>query len=106
MKKLIVAFVIGLLSMGTSFAASNPGLANEINEKVVIDLSDIELDQYSTDYVLVSFKIENGQIKINEIQGSQVELKKLIIKRLVQMNIESNYNADETYRYKFTFEKV
>ena len=106
MKKLILVVVFGFFSWSSLFAASTPGLDNEIGQKVVIDLSNIELDTYSEDYVLVSFKIVDGQIKINDIQGSQVELKKAIIKKLVQMEIESNYDANATYRYKFTFEKI
>ena len=105
MKKFLVMFVVGVLSISASFAAE-PNLVDEIHEKVAPDLSTVELDQYATDYVVVSFHIENGKIKINTIDGTQLELKKLIVKELVQMNVESNYDEDATYRYKFTFEKV
>lgn len=106
MKKLVLVFAFGFFSLSSLFAASTPDLESEMTEKVVIDLSDIRLDKYTEDYVLVSFKIVNGEIKINEIKGSQVELTKAIIKELVQMKIESSYDPNETYQYKFTFEKI
>ena len=105
MKKLIVVFVVGLLSASFSFAAE-PSLSEEINDKVIIDLSNVELDQYSQDYVLVSFKIVSGQIIINGVRGTQAILKKMIVKELSSMRIESNYEPNATYRYKFTFKKV
>ncbi|MFT5778153.1 MAG: hypothetical protein ACI837_001109 [Crocinitomicaceae bacterium] len=105
MRKLIVVFVLGVLSISSSLAGG-PRLVDEIKEKVILDLSDVELNQYAEDYVLVSFKIVNGKIEIKDISGTQVELKKLIVKKLVQMNIESNYNVNALYSYKFKFEKV
>jgi hypothetical protein len=106
MKKIFLTLTVGIISISSIFAGINPDLQDEMNEKVIIDLSEIQLNPYSEDFVLVSFKIEKGEIKIQNISGSQALLKKLIVKKMVQMNIESEYDADFIYRYKFTFAKI
>jgi len=105
MRNLVVVLVMTLSSM-INVLASSPSLSNEIHDKVSLDLSNIELDKYAEDYVFVSFKIQDGQIMINNIKGSQTELKKLIVKELVQMEIESEYDENKLYQYRFTFEKI
>ena len=92
--------------MSKSFAINDPSLVDEISSKVTLDLSMVELDQYTPDYVVVRFKIVDGEIKIKEIESSKFELKKLVIAKLLQMQIESDYNPEEIYAYKFTFEKI
>lgn len=106
MKKVVLVLAFGFFSLFSLFAGTVPGLDSEMEQKVVVDLSEIQLDKYVEDYVLVSFNIVDGIIKIDEISGTQVVLTKAIIKELVQMRVESKYDADVTYRYKFTFEKV
>jgi len=104
MKKLIVLCVVSLLTISSSFATKNPELVQEIERKVIVDLSGVELDEYNTDYVLVDFKIIDDEIKIVEINGTSAELKEIIIKELCEIEVDSEYNSKYTYRYKFTFE--
>jgi len=106
MKKLVVLLAVGLLTISSSFSAVNPELVREIESKVFVDLSQIELDEYNQDYVMVSFKIIDHEIKIQEINSTNSELKSKIIDELYEMRIDSDYNSRETYMYKFTFEKV
>lgn len=104
MKKLIVLFVISLLTISSSFATKNPELIQEIERKVIVDLSGIQLNEHTQDYVMVNFKIIEDEIKILEISGTSLELKEIIIKELCEIEVDSNYNSDFTYRFKFTFE--
>ena len=106
MKKVAFALMVGILAFSPTFASNNPELVEEIHEKVIIDLSTIELDKYNQDYVLVHFKISNGRIDILEAHGSTIELKELIVKKLMQLDIKSNYLESGIYRYNFTFEKI
>lgn len=92
--------------MSTSFAKGNPDLAREIENKIFVDLSTIELNESIPDYVMVSFRIINDEIKIQEINGTSEELKKIIIKELYEIRIDSEYSEDQTYVYRFTFEKI
>ncbi len=104
MKKFIL--VAALLVTSISFAAVKPSLRKEIVEKVNIDLSDIELDEFHEDFVVVSFQIKDSQILITEIQGSQEQLIESVQKELTQMCIQKEYSNTDIYNYKFTFKKV
>ncbi|MDX2360989.1 MAG: hypothetical protein QNK23_09295 [Crocinitomicaceae bacterium] len=106
MKKWIVVLVVGLVSMSMSFAANKPKLKQEIQEKVRIDLSDIYLDEFNQDYVIVSFQIINDEIKIQEINGTSAELKERIIEELCEIKVDAEYEEGETYFFKFTFKKI
>lgn len=105
MKKLIVLFAISILSVSTSLAGSDPVLLQEISQKVNMDLSTITLDQYEEDFVQVQFKIYDGLILIENIEASQSELKKLIIKELKGIHISTPYSESEVHNFNFTFEK-
>lgn len=105
MKKLVVVLVAAILSIGTSFAGSNPGLIEEIEEKVIIDLNGVELDRYNEDYVIVSFQIIDDEIKIQEINGSSDQLKEKVIKELYAIHVDSAYESGKTYNFRFTFDE-
>jgi len=105
MKKVIVLIVMSALTISSSFASSNPELRKEIEKKVIVDLSKIDLDESNLDYVKVSFSIEDGKIIIQEINSSNPELKEIILRKLYRLNIESDCNELQTYNYNFTFEK-
>jgi hypothetical protein len=106
MKKIVLLVAMAFLMINTASAGNNPNLKKLLNRKVKIDLTHIELDKYTTDFVKVSFKIIKGEIQIVNIQGSQNELKKEITKALKKLNITCDYEEGEIYEYKFTFEKI
>ncbi len=106
MKRVIVLLVACILTASASWAKGTPDLAQEIESKIFVDLSNIELNQYSPDYVMVSFRVMNDEIKIQEINGTSQELKDIIIKELYEIRVDSPYSEDKTYTYRFTFEKI
>ncbi len=105
MKNIIVLFATAFFTINSSFASSDPMLSNEIRQKLKIDLSTIRLDQYSTDFVDVKFKIYDGVIKIIKIEASQLELKELVMTELLEIHIRTPYNENEIHNFNFTFEK-
>lgn len=105
MKKLAVLFVVSILT-SSAFAGENPKkLFKEINRKMILDFSDIQLNQRNKDYVMVHFKIVDKEIEITKISGSQNDLKEMIESKLNDMLIRSDYDANKVYKYKFTFEE-
>ena len=105
MKKLI--FIIGLLVSNLSIAAGGiPTLNEEISNKLILDLSAVELDENYQDFVLVSFHICNGEIEVEEISGSQKELVQKVKSKLSTLKIQQAYEEGTLYQYKFTFEKI
>ena len=105
MKKLIVLIVMGLFTISSSFAGSNPELREEISQKVNIDLSSITLDKYEKDFVHVQFTIFDGLIQIENIEGSQLELMDLIISELEEIHVKTPYTENEIHNFNFTFTK-
>lgn len=105
MRNAIILIAIGLFTIGTSLAGSNPILIEEISQKVEIDLSTITLDQYQADFVHVQFKIYDGLIQIVNIEASQVILMELIMNELKEIHIRTPYSESEILNFNFTFEK-
>lgn len=105
MKKLAVLFVSIILSISATFAGHNPELSEEINQKVIVDLSGVELNQEIKDFVIVRLKIINGTIEIQGVQGSTFELEKIISDKLNSLKIEADCDEDQQFAYKFTFEE-
>jgi hypothetical protein len=109
MKKLIliIAILVSNISFGAGTPTSgNPTLNEEISNKLILDLSMVELNKNHQDFVNVSFYICNDEIEIKEITGSQKQLVELVKNKLSQLKIDQTYDEGSLYRYKFTFEKV
>ncbi len=102
MKKLAAIIVLSLLSVSASFAGENPKLFKEISRKLKVDVSQIHLSKVHQNYVVVKFKIVNGDIEILGAVGSQ-ELRQLIVEKLESMDISADADESKVYRYKFNF---
>jgi len=104
MKKLI--FIVAVLISNISLGADVQPLKQEITNKLIIDLSKVELDANHQDFVLVSLYICNGEIEIAEISGTQNELVQRVKSKLSKLTIEQTYSEGTLYQYKFTFKKI
>lgn len=102
MKKLVAIIVFSLVAVSTSFAGENPKLWKEINRKLKVDVSQVNLSKVHKNYVVVKFRIVNGEIEILGSVGSE-ELRLLIVEKLEAMEIDSQSKKDKVYRYKFNF---
>ena len=98
-------FIAGILISNISIGAENPPLKNEITDKLILDLSEVELDENVQDFVVVGFYVCNGEIEITEITGTQKQLVQKVKNKLSQMTIEQDYDEETLYRYKLTFQK-
>lgn len=103
MKKVVVAFVVALLTTSASFASENPKLVKEIQRKVKVDLSGIKLEKSKEHFVTVRFKIVNGEVDVLSLRGSKRELTDLMLKELEEMFITSNADPEKIYQFKFNF---
>ena len=102
MKKLVALIVLSLISVSTSFAGENPKLWKEINRKLKVDVSHLSLSKVHKNYVVVKFRIVNGDIEILGALGSE-ELRSMIVEKLEAMDIDSKSDITKVYRYKFSF---
>ena len=102
MKKLIAAIVLSLITVSTSFAGENPKLWKEINRKLKVNVSQASLSKVHKNYVVVKFKIVDGEVEILGSLGSE-ELRVMIVEKLEDMDIVSESEATKVYRYKFSF---
>lgn len=104
MKKTIVLLILSVLTLSATVHPKNNELVKELRRKVYVDLSNIELSNSTTDFVMVSFKIKEAGILIQEVSSSNEELENALIKKLYKLKIDSPYNQNQLYNYKFTFE--
>jgi len=102
MKKVVAIFVLSLVAVSTSFAGEDPKLFKEISRKLKLDASTLKLSQVHENYVVVKFKIVEGEVEILGAVGSE-ELRQLIIEKLESMDIKANADESKVYRYKFNF---
>lgn len=105
MKKVVVAMVLGLMTMSPSFAGENPKLLKEIKRKLTLDLSQVKLKKAESNFVLVQFRVIDQEIQIIDAAGSTPELQEIMICELEDMFINSKSESSQIYSYKFTFEK-
>lgn len=105
MKKILLVFVIGLISTSSVWAYPDNNLYREINQKVSIDLNEEGVEFSDRDFVKVSFTVRDGEIVILDLNSTQEALRDLIIRELEEINVQSEYGFNQTYYYKFTFKK-
>ena len=103
MKKIVLVFVMGLITVSPLLASGTPNLSKELNQKVSIDLNEEGLEVSNKDFVKVSFTIRDGEIVILEMNSTQEGLRDLIIRELEEIHVQSEYGFNQTYYYKFTF---
>ena len=105
MKNVVVLLLMTLISSAT-IAGENPkDLYKEINRKVYLDLSQIELDAQQKNYVEVQFKVVDSVIKVINVNGSMPKLESMITEELSKMNISSDCDEEIVHNYRFTFER-
>lgn len=102
MKKLVALIALSLLTASASFAGENPKLWKEINRKLKVDVSQVSLSKEHKNYVVVQFRIVEGEIEILGSVGSET-LRLMIVEKLEEMDIKSEADASTVYRYKFNF---
>lgn len=93
------------MSSAGQMDSHNPSLRTELTEKMILDLSHVELHENFQDYVLVHFSIRKDVINVKSIEGTHSEVIELVKEKLISMEIDSKYEEDRIYSYKFTFEK-
>lgn len=100
-------FLIAFIALGMQglFASTNPDLAQEISNKMIVDLNKVELNEEVTDYVLVGIIVEDDRIKIVDREATNDSLLQAVQERLNEMQIKSEYEEGKTYYFRFTFER-
>lgn len=100
---ILLGMVFGLIT--TAFAGEAPTLAQELNKKIIVDLSDIQLDQEKKNMVVTRFKVVDGCIEIIALEGTSEALKEVFRKKLQSLKIETECTDCETYVFHFLVEK-
>lgn len=103
MIKLIL--IVGTLIANVSFGGQNPSLESEITDKLILDLSEVVLDEHRKDFVVVHFRICDDRIEIVQVVGTQEPLVQKVKNKLKQISIHEAYDEETIYHFKFTFEQ-
>ena len=108
MKTIIAAVAI----FSSSFFNGNNSFGRiNINEKlqdlVIFERGTLPVEKNSTEFVKISFKInESGSIEILDMNYSDELVKTQLVEKLSQMKIEEEHDVNEVYNYNFTFKKL
>ena len=104
MKKIIL--LAGILITTVTFGSEKPSLNRQIEREVKPDLSEVELNEFYQDFVVVRFYIKDSKIQLIGIQGSKEQLIQLISKELTDMFIQEVHPQTDVYNYKFIFKSA
>lgn len=105
MKTLITSIAL-TLAFNVSFASNSPNLYLEIENQIrIVDLSDTELSSDHQEFVNVEFQVVDGRIVVLDLSGTNPSLEPIILKELSEVVVKANPCPDDTFIYKFVFEK-
>lgn len=105
MKNLLNLLLATSLTFAVSAGNELPliGLKKEIGKKMIIDLSKYELNE--EEIVDVQFEIVKNEIQIRSISGAKRALMDLIKNKLESIKLDNQYQENQVYKFRFTFEK-
>jgi hypothetical protein len=104
---LIVITMLWLPFLGKSHTPVETLLNQEIEEAVKFEHGALSLEKNRTDFVKVSFRInEEGKIVILALNYSDEEIKSQLINKLSKIKVGDNEDLKKVYNYNFSFKKV
>lgn len=108
MKKLVVAIAILVAGVSnTAVAGNNSPLKKKLKEAVKFEKNELPMKQNEKAFVKVSFDFnEDGSINILDINSSDEEVKKELLRKLAKVKMNKLEQTDEVYYYNFIFKKV
>lgn len=105
-KRQIMKEVLVLLALAvstSSFATNKINLGDEIKNKAVFNLQEVDLNSEGKDFVTAKFRIDNDVISVLYIDGTQEILENKVKETLEEMHIQSDYETGKEYVMKFRF---
>lgn len=94
-----------LLCSTGNLESQKPTLKNELSDKMVLDLSRVEMQKDVQYRVVVHFSICDKKIMIEAIGGADAEVVELVRKKLSSIEVNADYEEDTIYGFKFLVEK-
>lgn len=94
-----------LLCSAGNLESQKPTLKNELSDKMVLDLSRVEMQKDVQYRVVVHFSICENKIMIEAIGGVDAEVVELVRKKLSSIEVNADYEEDTIYGFKFLVEK-
>lgn len=107
MKTLAIAVVIlGSSLFNSIYAKGNLTIKEQIKEVVKFENDQLAVEKNKTEFVKVSFKIdEDGKVQIIEANYSDENVKKQLTQKLNALTIKEQHDVEKVYYYNFTFKK-
>tara|TARA_B100000809_G_scaffold162175_1_gene159473 strand:+ start:2255 stop:2581 length:327 start_codon:yes stop_codon:yes gene_type:complete len=108
MRKLVVAVaILGSSLFNNTFAKGDFSIGDKLEEVVKFNKNELALSNNKTEFVKVSFKInEAGEIEVLEMNYSNEEIKKQLLEKLSKIKVNEGYDSEEVYNYNFIFKKL
>jgi hypothetical protein len=108
MKTLIITIaLLGSLLFNSAYAGGRINMNEKLEKTVTFENGVLPLEKNQTDFVKVSFKINNeGKLEILEMNYSDEEIKNLLINKLSEITFNDKQTSKEVYNYNFSFKKL
>ena len=108
LKSLFLALtILGSSLMTSSYARGGKEINDKLEETVKFANGALPLEKSRTEFVKVSFRIdEEGKLDILDLNYSNEKIKNQLLSKLSQITIEDSQNLKEVFNYNFTFKKL
>jgi hypothetical protein len=108
MKTIIIAATIfgsSLFNGSNTYGSVN--MNKTLQEIIIFENGKLPLDKDVSEFVRVSFRInEEGLVEIIGMNYSDELVKDQLIEKLSEIKVNENHDAQEIYNYNFTFKKI
>jgi hypothetical protein len=108
MKKIIIAATIfGTSLFNGSDIYGSVNMNKKLKEMIIFENGMLPLEKDASEFVRVSFKInEEGLVEIIGMNYSDELVKNQLVEKLSEIKVNENHDTKEIYNYNFTFKKI
>ena len=103
----VVLAILGSSVFSSSYAIGPINMNEKLDEVVRFENNELPIKTSATEFVKVSFKInDEGKVEVLEMNYSDEKIKTQLVKKLSEMKVEEKHDSEEVYNYNFTFKKI
>ena len=107
MKASLIIIAVFFSTLTNIYASGGNNLNEQIEETVKFEQGELPLQNEKTDFVKISFKInEEGQLELLQMNYSNKRIKDKLVEHLKEIKISGSIDLNEVHNYNFSFVKL
>ncbi len=104
---LVVVSIFCSSFFNNSLAVGTVNMSEKLDEVVKFENNSLPIEKNKTEFVKVSFKInEEGKLQVLDANYSDEEVKQQLMDKLNEVTIDVAHDPEKVYYYNFTFKKM